>query len=271
MRGHVDASRSELTIRDLAELAGTSVRTIHYYVAEGLLPRPNGLKRAATYSLAHLARLRLIDALRTESLSLEAISRRLSPLTDEQVISVAATLDAHRASNDSEWTTLGLIEAALTREAMSEPPAPPPGPPMPSPASQRRPTPPVGTTYRIPDADGVPKERSFLQMTPRPPEQHLRESATEYLDQLLQRRQPLPNTNAQPRLPLPSARSIKPDPYQSVRPVAWYHFMVEDGVELRVREDRYREARGQLRAIVDALRPTLKRYGLSPPDPPDDI
>ena len=52
-----DAER-ELSARELAELAGTTVRTIHYYASEGLLPAPSGATRAATYTAAHLARLR---------------------------------------------------------------------------------------------------------------------------------------------------------------------------------------------------------------------
>src|SRR5574338_1010843 len=68
------------SIRELAEQAGTTVRTIHYYISEGLLPPPSGATRSATYSDAHLARLRLIGPLRDEGLALASIRQRLAPL-----------------------------------------------------------------------------------------------------------------------------------------------------------------------------------------------
>jgi hypothetical protein len=59
--------------------------------------------------------------------------------------------------------------------------------------------------------------------------------------------------------PKPPARK----PGDSDRPEAWYSIQIEDGIELRVREDRYRESAGRLRAVTDTLRTTLHRYGLS--------
>jgi len=107
------------SIRDLADLAGMSVRTIHYYIAEGLLPPPQGAKRNASYTGAHLARLRLIAALREEGLALAAIRARLAPLADEQALAVVTTLDEHLEAGDRAITILGLIEAALTRATTS--------------------------------------------------------------------------------------------------------------------------------------------------------
>jgi hypothetical protein len=99
----------------------------------------------------------------------------------------------------------------------------------------------------------------------------LRESAEEYLDRLMHRRPPAPqptqpHTDIPPPTPRPPAR--RPEP-RSVVPEAWYHFRIDDGVELRVREDRYRAGKGQLRALVDALRPILRRYGLGQPSDDD--
>ena len=81
-----------LSVRDLAEQADTTVRTIHYYIAEGLLPPPQGTKRNANYTVAHLARLRLIAALRDEGLALAGIRQRLAPLSDEQAVDVMREL-----------------------------------------------------------------------------------------------------------------------------------------------------------------------------------
>src|SRR5687768_12437038 len=129
----------EYSIRDLAETAGATVRTIHYYTAEGLLPPPSGTTRNATYGPAHLARLRLIAALREEGLALAAIRGRLAPLTDQQVLEVEDALDRHLAAGEpSPVSTLGLIEAALATQATEAWPASFAAPDMSAPAAQPR-------------------------------------------------------------------------------------------------------------------------------------
>lgn len=45
------------TINDLVNEFGVSRATIHRYVTKGLLPRPNGYGRGATYSNLHVNRL----------------------------------------------------------------------------------------------------------------------------------------------------------------------------------------------------------------------
>ena len=111
-----DAER-ELSARELAELAGTTVRTIHYYASEGLLPAPSGATRAATYTAAHLARLRLIGALRDEGLSLAGIRVRLAPLNDAQALAVVEAFDRHLATGGATPVSpLGLIDAAVSTQ-----------------------------------------------------------------------------------------------------------------------------------------------------------
>src|SRR5690242_10862011 len=51
------------TIEELAEQVGTPVRTIRFYIAEGLLSGPGTRGKAASYSGEHLLRLRLIRRL----------------------------------------------------------------------------------------------------------------------------------------------------------------------------------------------------------------
>lgn len=263
-----------LSIRDLAELAGTTVRTIHYYIAEGLLPPPQGIKRNASYTGAHLARLRLIAALREEGLALSAIRARLAPLTDEQALTVVATLDEHLAAGDRTITILGLIEAALTREAAggtydydledvsfdrapkelredSMQSMPMSAPNAGAPQHQIPPRP----------AQGLFARRAMQSPASAAPESSS-DSASDYLGRLLRRppgNRPLPRPAP---MPMPKPRPM-PDPYNSLRPETWHHFEIADGVELRVRDDRYREGRGQLRAVIDSLRPILQRYGLT--------
>jgi len=253
----------------LAVLAGTTVRTIHYYTAEGLLPPPEGATRNATYSAAHLARLRLIAALREEGLSLAAIRTRLAPLTDAQVLDVIDALDQHLGSAPpATISTLGLIEAAVAAHAAPEaqPEAAPPAH-MPAPAIVR---------YERRISEGGQAE---LRLPLAPPSsvqaRHGEPSGTarEYLDRLLHREPPTPTSPVQPApqpppqpRPLPLAR--KPQP--PTRPEAWYHFQIDDGVELRVREDRYHQAKGRLSAVTEAVRHALQRYGLVRDEPDKD-
>lgn len=68
----------QIRISALSALAGVSTSTIHYYVKEGLLPRPlKSGKTMAYYSDEHLERLQLIIRLRQENNSVERIKEIL--------------------------------------------------------------------------------------------------------------------------------------------------------------------------------------------------
>jgi DNA-binding transcriptional MerR regulator len=70
----------EMGLTDLAEAAGVSVRTIRYYISEGLLPPSTGAGPRAAYTAEHLDRLRLIARLKDAYLPLREIRRRLRGL-----------------------------------------------------------------------------------------------------------------------------------------------------------------------------------------------
>ena len=61
------------SIDDVATLAGVTPRTVRYYIAEGLLDRPEGEKRGAHYLQRHLEKLLLIRRWTEAGLSLERI------------------------------------------------------------------------------------------------------------------------------------------------------------------------------------------------------
>lgn len=67
-------------LTELVEAAGVSVRTVRYYIAEGLLPPPHGAGPRAAYTADHLDRLRLIARLKDAYLPLREIRRRLRGL-----------------------------------------------------------------------------------------------------------------------------------------------------------------------------------------------
>lgn len=72
-------------LAELAAASGVTPRTIRYYIAEGLLPPPVGAGPAAAYTVAHRARLALIERLKGRALSLRAIGEQLGALSDEAV------------------------------------------------------------------------------------------------------------------------------------------------------------------------------------------
>lgn len=76
----MDSTRA-LAIEDLARAAGVSVRTIRYYITEGLLPGPGGRGKGASYSEEHLLRLRLIRRLAQQGVPLAEQRERLARLT----------------------------------------------------------------------------------------------------------------------------------------------------------------------------------------------
>ncbi|MEU4095720.1 MerR family transcriptional regulator [Streptomyces sp. NPDC026673] len=75
------AEEPRLTVDELAARAGTTVRTIRFYSAKGLLPPPElGTRRVGLYGPDHLARLALIEELQRQGLTLAAIGRYLDQL-----------------------------------------------------------------------------------------------------------------------------------------------------------------------------------------------
>ena len=81
------------TIADLARLSGVNVRTIRYYLAQGLLPAVGQSGPGSKYDPGHLARLRLIRRLQGEHLPLAEIRRRLDDLADDEIRDLAGRQD----------------------------------------------------------------------------------------------------------------------------------------------------------------------------------
>jgi DNA-binding transcriptional MerR regulator len=75
----------ELLIHELAERAGISVRTIRYYIEEGLLPQPTYQGKYSYYDLNYLDRLELIRRLKESYLPLREIREIMTSLTDDEV------------------------------------------------------------------------------------------------------------------------------------------------------------------------------------------
>jgi DNA-binding transcriptional MerR regulator len=79
------ADETVYTIGELADIAGVTPRTIRYYTAEGLLPRPDARGQYALYGEEHLLRLRLIGHLKQAYLPLGEIKARIADLDSQQI------------------------------------------------------------------------------------------------------------------------------------------------------------------------------------------
>ena len=73
------------TIEDLTAQTGVTVRTVRYYISEGLLPPPHGAGPGTRYTQQHLDRLLLIGALKDAYLPLKEIRRRIAGMTDAEI------------------------------------------------------------------------------------------------------------------------------------------------------------------------------------------
>ena len=105
----------DLSIEDLEKHSGLPVRTLHYYMAEGLLPGPDKRGKYASYSQEHLDRLDLILILKELHLPLKEIRVLLENMTpaeiqhylDDQEDLLVKLRAAQPDENTSSWDTEG--------------------------------------------------------------------------------------------------------------------------------------------------------------------
>jgi len=81
----MESDERQYTLHELATTAGVSVRTIRYYIGEGLLPAPAGAGPQSHYTQSHLNRLRAIGLLKDRYLPLKEIRKALSGLDDAEI------------------------------------------------------------------------------------------------------------------------------------------------------------------------------------------
>jgi DNA-binding transcriptional MerR regulator len=123
-----------LTIEELAERAETSVRTIRFYIAEGLLPGPGARGKAASYSGDHLLRLRLIRRLAEQRVPLAEMREMLARLAPEEEQALLAEEEeramqreqAAQAPSPKEYLATLLHQARAARQPPTSPPGPAP-------------------------------------------------------------------------------------------------------------------------------------------------
>jgi DNA-binding transcriptional MerR regulator len=96
------AEETFYTISQLAKRAGVTPRTIRYYTAEGLLPRPDTRGQYAQYGPEHLLRLQLIARLKDAYLPLGEIKTQIEHLDIDQIREL---LEDDRAAPEPAPTT----------------------------------------------------------------------------------------------------------------------------------------------------------------------
>lgn len=131
-------SNPTLTIDELADLTGVTVRTIRYYITEGLVPGPSGRGKGAAYSAEHVDRLRLIRRLTEQRVPLAEQRERLAQLSDEEVRTLLTQEEerAHELRLAEAEAPADYI-AALLRRAR---------------AAQGRPSEPISRSQQVPAA-----------------------------------------------------------------------------------------------------------------------
>lgn len=118
----------QFSIEDLSRLVDVSVRTIRYYITEGLLPGPEGRGKMASYGPAHLSRLQLIRLLSERRVPLQEIKSRLGELTDMELAAVLHAEQKHSVALHEvrEHSPRQYVETLLTRARQQRYEAPQP-------------------------------------------------------------------------------------------------------------------------------------------------
>jgi DNA-binding transcriptional MerR regulator len=80
--GQVDEPRGLLTLGQLTNRVGLSVRNIRFYTARGLVPPPLRHGRSGYYTVEHVARLELVQELQGHGFTLAAIERYVAGIPD---------------------------------------------------------------------------------------------------------------------------------------------------------------------------------------------
>ncbi|WP_157270114.1 MerR family transcriptional regulator [Azohydromonas aeria] len=78
MSTQAQAEPERYSLDEVAALAGVTARTVRYYIAQGLVDRPEGEKRGAHYLRRHLEQLLLVRRWSDAGLSLERIRELLA-------------------------------------------------------------------------------------------------------------------------------------------------------------------------------------------------
>ena len=78
-------TNTELTLDDLAAKSQMPIRTLRFYIQEGLLPGPDTRGKFASYSRQHLERIEMIKRLKDKYLPLQQIKQLLDNMSEDDI------------------------------------------------------------------------------------------------------------------------------------------------------------------------------------------
>lgn len=108
----------EFLIGELAQKTNVSVRTIRYYISEGLLPAPDSRGRYTVYDHDYVERIKLIKRLKDAFLPIKEIRTMLETQTRSEIEEFLRVYEAQRTqSNDA----LGYINDLLGKSPAPSP------------------------------------------------------------------------------------------------------------------------------------------------------
>jgi len=103
---------NDLTIDELAQRTGMTVRNLRAHQSRGLLPPPEVRGRTGWYGTEHLARVELIKELQADGFHLEAIQRLLDSAGGSTTEVLRFTRAVHSAFEEEEPQIVELVDLA---------------------------------------------------------------------------------------------------------------------------------------------------------------
>ena len=107
-----ELQQSDLTIDELAQRTGMTVRNIRAHQSRGLLPPPEVRGRTGFYGTEHLARVELIKELQADGFHLDALRRLLDSAGGSTTEVLRFTRAVHAAFEEEEPRIVELTELA---------------------------------------------------------------------------------------------------------------------------------------------------------------
>ena len=120
---HGGAEERLLSLPELTERTGLSVRTIRFYGSRGLIPPPIRRGRAGFYDAGHIARLELVQELQSHGFTLAAIEKYVAGIPEDATpddIALARTMLAPWQSDLPVEMTRPQLEARAGRPLSEE-------------------------------------------------------------------------------------------------------------------------------------------------------
>ena len=111
------ASTESFDLAELSDRANVSVRTVRYYIQQGLLPSPEARGPGAHYGPEHLDRLNLIRQLQREHLPLAEIRRRLEHLSAQEIRELLEQSKTRAPSAATDYIRSALAESQPAYES----------------------------------------------------------------------------------------------------------------------------------------------------------